>query len=366
MPPRLTSFATSWLVACTGAAPPDVAVDTQPTNPATTIEARIRGRTVDWLSAPASPVADVELVFDGTAARTTSDRLGDYQATVPPGSVVYPIARHPGFRSTRSPAVLAVEGEVSREAFVIAEAQLRSISLAISGRLPTPGTAAVFADLRRFGEPMIGEPLSEIRLVDELAGAIAARGPFVLAVTGQVDGAATVTSASFDGHAVVGWLDCPAGTWRIAIGSELLPHNVICDADGATIVDTTIDGEPVLPATPSFTLEIFPMLGRPSVDPRGLACTACHDQRGAADGVVPIAFDGAPSEVYATMHARAATQSADEKLLDLDQPSRSLLLRRPLFEPPPAAQDHPNATLLDTRTYEYQVILRWLRQGARE
>ncbi len=362
---RAPTLIAALMTACTGSAPPEppdapLDVASEP------VRSELHGLTLDLFSLPHLGVGTVEVAFEGTSAVAESDSVGQFEVDLPPGSVVYPIARRTGFRPTRNPAVLAIEGSIARDAYVVAEVELRSMSLAVSGIGLAAGTAVVFADLRRFGEPITGEPLSGIRLVNDSGVVVSARGPFVLDAAGQVDLAAAETVSAFDGRAVVGWLDCPVGTWRIAISSELLQQNVICDAGGATIVDTTTPGEPILPPAPTFSTDIFPTLGRPSIDPRGLACTACHNQLAVAGQMVPIAFDGFPSAAYSAMLLRATEQVPGEKIVDLETPEQSLLLRRPLYEAPPATQDHPNATLIDTRTFEYRLILRWLRQGARE
>ncbi len=41
----------------------------------------------------------------------------------------------------------------------------------------------------------------------------------------------------------------------------------------------------------------------------------------------------------------------------------SYFLHYPLYEPPPAAQDHPNATFLDTNDPDYQLFLPWITGG---
>jgi hypothetical protein len=346
--------------ACVGAPPldpSDAPID------APEVTAAIAGRTFEWFAAPDIAVGQVELAFDGTTAQphATSDHTGAFVATVPPGSVVHPIATRAGFRPTRNPAVLALEGTADRDVHVVAAVQVTSLYLAVTGAPPTAGASLVFADLRRHGEPIVG-PLTEVALVTDAGIPVPAIGPIVVDATGRAELAATTTSPLFGGRSVVAWLDCPAGTWRIALAGELLPHPVICDREGATIIDTTLADAPTLPANPTFALDIYPRLGRPSQDPRGLACTACHNGFAVAAGSVPIAYDGVPTVVHALLASRSAEQPAGAKILDLEAPEQSLLLRRPLYEVPP---DHPNATLIDPRSFDYQLLLRWIRQGAR-
>ena len=42
-----------------------------------------------------------------------------------------------------------------------------------------------------------------------------------------------------------------------------------------------------------------------------------------------------------------------------------MLLKRPLYEQPPAAQDHPNATFIDTNDADYKLFLLWITNGAK-
>jgi hypothetical protein len=41
------------------------------------------------------------------------------------------------------------------------------------------------------------------------------------------------------------------------------------------------------------------------------------------------------------------------------------LLKRPLYEAPPAPQDHPNATFLDVNAPDYKLFLLWITNGAK-
>ena len=102
---------------------------------------------------------------------------------------------------------------------------------------------------------------------------------------------------------------------------------------------------------PKFGMHVYPRLQKAAVG--GLGCANCHTQGGLAGGV--LQFDLPPDLVLQNMIARPGD-------VNIETPAESLLLTKPLYEPPP--YNHPNATFVDTNDPDYKLFLRWITQGA--
>jgi len=71
-----------------------------------------------------------------------------------------------------------------------------------------------------------------------------------------------------------------------------------------------------------------------------------------------LPYDDAAATVLSHMQAITG-------VIDLATPANSLFLHKPLYEPPPTLQDHPNATFLDANDPDYKLFLLWITQGAK-
>ena len=71
-----------------------------------------------------------------------------------------------------------------------------------------------------------------------------------------------------------------------------------------------------------------------------------------------LPYDDVPATVLANMQAITG-------VINLAAPADSLLLTKPLYEPPGTPQNHPNATFLDVNDPDYKLFLLWITNGAK-
>jgi hypothetical protein len=128
---------------------------------------------------------------------------------------------------------------------------------------------------------------------------------------------------------------------------------VVVVADGAALVSTggqDDDGTPT--GTPTFATNVYPLLQKGALG--GLGCANCHT----AGGLMPaLQFDLPAADTLAAILGRPG-------VVDPANPALSLLLTKPLYEQPPALQNHPNATFANDLDPNYRIILAWITGGA--
>jgi len=124
----------------------------------------------------------------------------------------------------------------------------------------------------------------------------------------------------------------------------------------ATIADVKItDGANVLPTNVSFSQQV-----RPIFQLRG--CEACHAGNGTGRDLGNLSLQGSASLIYRELVEELAL-TAGPKRVDLQMPEQSLVLTMPSAEDPP--DRHPNITFTGPNDPDYQLILVWIREGAR-
>jgi len=104
---------------------------------------------------------------------------------------------------------------------------------------------------------------------------------------------------------------------------------------------------------PKFSVDIYPRLQRAAVG--GLGCANCHTLGG--PGAI-IQYDLPAAMVLASL-----LPAAPNGRVDTTTPANSLLLTKPLYEPPPLTQNHPNATFIDINDPDYKLITLWISNG---
>jgi hypothetical protein len=355
------------LAACVGDPPPspvDGGGDPDAgggTDGAPTEALRVSGKVKDYFTEMPLPITTVE--SDGMEPQLTAqtDGTGDFAFdTVPPGSVFYLTTTRTNYRPTRGNAV-RVEG-------MAVTADQHAVSLADSRRqystlnLPVgTGKAVVFAELlRRNGTPLVGVPLTDVKLVDMLDAPVGL-GPYVFGMNGDlvtnVGPAGIIQTTEFGGRSRVGFLDVPPGSYTLKVtyaagGGAPMTDTVRVDAiaDGASLAKTGGGGGmgPGMGAR-TFTADVYPRLQTAANG--GLACANCHTA-GGVGAVLP--FDGPVQATYDAIRARP-------NVVNLATPATSLLLTKPMYEDPP---NHPNATFLDALDPDYLVLMQWIQQGA--
>jgi hypothetical protein len=119
-----------------------------------------------------------------------------------------------------------------------------------------------------------------------------------------------------------------------------------------TVAEVTVtDGAPpALPTNVSFANQVVPIFTS-----RG--CVACHSGNGPGKDLGGLQLDGGIPKVYSELTAENPLR------VQVATPEKSLVLTMPSAENPPDA--HPNVTFTGPTDPDYQKILVWIREGAK-
>jgi hypothetical protein len=356
---RSCSLALVLLAACPGEAPPIPTADAAVEVPVQ--GQRVSGKAMDYFVAN-SPL-QASLATDGVdpPLMTTSASNGAFAfESVPVGSQVFFSASRSTYRPTRNLVAIA-DAAVEQDLYLMSVTDINRQYATDGGKTPTPGRAFVIAELLHDnGTPLAGIPLIDVKLVDGAGAPVTgAIGPYVMGAGGDVVPTGPTQTQTHNGKSRVAFLDVPVGSFSLKVTVLGLPPTlttITTAADGATLVRSGGMGVPGAPAgnvlNPRFAVDVFPRLQTAANAGRG--CANCHTVGGT--GAVAV-FNSLPSDVLAVLKAKPG-------LLNLATPASSLLLTKPLYEPAPALQNHPNATYVDINDFDYKLILLWIQQGA--
>lgn len=360
---RVLSLWLLGITACVGKAPPnnavaDAAVDAAPEQVALTLS----GKTVDYFGNV--PLPEVLLLTDGIEPTQTVMSAPDALFEIPllVGSKIYLVAAKPTtYRTTRSTPITVGADSIREDAYVMSVQDIRNQYTTV-GATPVANTAFVVAELRRNNNTALEVPLANIQLLDSNNQPATFKGPYAFNAAGNLDPAAT-TVAAFGGRSRVALLDVPGGTYTLKVtypnnngGTQTNSTSVTATEEGATLVlsgGSQGSGMGTGTTDPTFATNIYPKLQRAAAG--GLGCANCHTLTGPA---AVLKFDDPPATVLTNMQARVG-------VINATTPVDSLLLKRPLYEQPPAMQDHPNATFIDTNDADYKLFLLWITNGAK-
>jgi hypothetical protein len=322
----------------------------------------LSGKAIDYFGMIA--VGDATVTTDGlTPARmATSATDGAYQLDVAVGSVLFLIASKTNYRATRNQSITVGDTPVVQDVFVTSLQDVRNQYTAI-GATPVAGTAFVVADIRRNNNtPLEGIPNSNVQLLTTQNQPVpGVKGPYFFNASGSLDVTQT-TLMAYSGRSRAAFLDVPPGTYTLAVsyqnnmGATMTQNTQLSTvADGTTLVQSGggMGGGGSSVTDPSFAMHIYPKLQRAALG--GLGCANCHTLTGPA---AFLKFDDPAATVLTAMTARPG-------VINLTTPADSFVLKRPLYEPPPLVQDHPNATFIDTNDADYKLFLLWITNGAK-
>ena len=334
---------------------------------------RVSGTAMDYFTG--LPVDGAQLATEGMdpPSSTTSGPDGTYVLDeVLPGSLLYVIGTKTNYRTTRGDMLLVADTDAIADQYLVSNADAQR-QYANMGLTPAPDTAIAIGNLlRNNGTPLEGVPLADITLVDALDAPVGL-GPYFFGENGDmVDNLTLAVSTAFGTppRARVGFLDVPPGSYTMKVnylaggggggGQEEIRTfevPVVVVAAGAALVRTGGQDDDGGGdgggggGTPTFT-QIHQMLQRGGDG--GLGCANCHT----AAGTMPaLQFDLPIADAHAAIIGRLG-------VVDLANPALSLLLTKPLYEQPPALQNHPNATFANELDPGYQMILAWITAGA--
>jgi hypothetical protein len=108
--------------------------------------------------------------------------------------------------------------------------------------------------------------------------------------------------------------------------------------------------------TVSFSQQVYPIFAKRSCDP-------CHSGGGPGKDLGGLMLDTGLTKVFRELTQEISPNSGTTRI-DLKQPAKSLLLTMPLAETPP--DKHPVAPFASTTDPDYQTLLRWIEQGAKQ
>lgn len=362
----LASLTTLALAACPGRVPdnlvddtPDAAPDAPPGDPTT----RLGGRALDYFVAN-TPLGDTTVTTDGIEPPMSGTSTPDGEwliEPIPAGIKVFLTASRSMYRPTRNlPATIGDE-PVEQDVYLMSIADTNRQHTSINGLPMAAGTAFVATELRDLaGQPLAGAALADVTLVDLNDEPVPdVLGPYFFGITDIIIDPDALSEVH-DGRARAAFLDVPPGTYKLRLslpdgdGLVLAEATIVTDADGSTLA---VVGGPVPGATnpdPAFAADIHPRLQKAALG--GLGCAGCHTAGGS--GAV-LVMDGEPAAVLAAMQARPGVLALDPLLA-----TESLLLSKPLYEPPPLPQNHTGgATFVDLDDPDYKLFLRWIANG---
>lgn len=185
-----------------------------------------------------------------------------------------------------------------------------------------------------------------------------ARGPFFL--DPQLQAAPTATSTTASGWVVFFEIEPGLVGLTATANAQVTMEMALSPVApaSATIANVTItDGANVLPTNVSFSNQV-----RPIFQLRG--CEACHSGSGPGRDLANLTLDGSSSLIYRELIEEDAGLTTGPKRVDLQMPELSQVLTMPSAEDPP--DRHPNVTFTGPNDPDYQLILVWIREGARQ
>jgi hypothetical protein len=354
------------LTGCPGGAPPNVGdnPDAGDTADAAPTSFLLTGKAMDYFGAIAIEGAMISTDGLDPPLTTSSDADGTYNLDVAVGSSLFINAAKTGYRPTRNAAMTVADMPVTYDVYLMTEQDVRNNYTAV-GATPVAGTAIVIAELRRNNNtPLEGIPLANIQLLTtNNQPVLGTKGPYFFNAAGSIDMALT-TATAYQGRSRVAYLDVPPGTYTLAVTYTNAQNQ---NTTNSTALTTVADGGTLALSggmgdggdggmnitDPSFAMHIYPKLQRAGAG--GLGCANCHTLSGPA---AVLKYDDPAGTVLASLTARPG-------VINALVPADSLLLVRPLYEPPPALQDHPNATFLDVNDADYKLFLLWITNGAK-
>jgi hypothetical protein len=119
---------------------------------------------------------------------------------------------------------------------------------------------------------------------------------------------------------------------------------------------TAKDGAAVTPTNVSFSLRIVPIF-------KARGCTVCHSGGGIGKDLGGLMLDVGNDKVYKELTEEISPNYPGQKRVNLAEPPKSLLLTLPSPEDPP--DRHPNVTFASPSDPDYQLILAWIIEGAK-
>jgi hypothetical protein len=310
----------------------------------------ITGDVVDFQSGqPISDKPDIQIT-GADAAEVTLDGANFTIKDVPYNTSFQILATAaPTYAPTYSPAIYVTTSDVSNaKAYAVAASYVSQLATGFNVNASSSNGVVLMQIVDSSGVPKSGVAGSNI----VLAGSTGASGPHFL------DGSlapSTATSSSSSGWAV--FFNVPVGA--IALGQaanatvtlSMTESPVVAGTVTITTVTVTSGAPPPPPTNVSFSAQVVPIFTN-----RG--CTACHSGNKIGANLGDLALDGGANHVYMQL-----TNPLHPMIIQTANPPKSLVLTMPSYENPPDA--HPNVIFTGPNDKDYQTILAWITEGAK-
>lgn len=276
-------------------------------------------------------------------------------AGIPPHSVFnLLVGSPPDYQNTYAAATEVLEADLNGvEAAALSVAYLNSLASEFGLTPSATGGILVARVVDDNGAPRAGIGAE----VFEIDNATPTAGPFFLDADRQPD--ATLMETSSSGYAVFFELAPGLVTVNAAAASGYTMSMSASPTAAATVTLAaviTTDGEDVLPTNVSFTNDLVPMFLR-----RG--CESCHSGGGIGKDLGNLSLDGAENKIFREV-TEEMSPNYNTPRVNLATPETSLILTLPSAEDPP--DSHPNVTFTGPGDPDYQMLLVWIREGAKE
>lgn len=312
----------------------------------------VRGHVVDFASrAELTTTASISAHGLDPAPVVVVDGPRFEISPIPVHSVFHVLAAAPpGHRATYGTVSITDASREGVEVAALSEAYLASLATAFAVTPRAARGVLLARAVDATGAPRAGVAAASFAVPD------GASGPFFLDAQLQPAPAATATSASgwvvfFEvAPGLVGITASPGAA--VTLDMAVSPVAPAAATIAAVVVS---DGAPALPTNVSFSQQV-----RPIFMTRG--CENCHSGNGAGRDLGNLTLDGSPQLIHRELTEEFAL-APGPKRVDLANPEASTVLTMPSAETPP--DGHPNITFTGPTDRDYQLILVWIREGAR-
>jgi hypothetical protein len=277
---------------------------------------------------------------------------------IPPASVFYVLASSPpDYVATYNPPISVVTTDVGGVTALALKTTYVSALAATFNVTQRAGTGIIVGQVvDAAGAPKAGVSLAGI----QVNGAAQARSPFFLDAQKQPQPGLNATSAS--GYFVL--FDIPQGIASVAgpVGSSVGASAAPVGTGLVTLVQLVVSaappggagGPPPPPMNVSFSKSVVPIFTK-----RG--CVVCHSANGIGRDLGGLTLTGGAGQVYRQL--MNDSPNFDVPRVDVKDPPKSLVLTMPGYEVPP--DPHPNVIFASTADVDYQTILTWIKEGAK-
>jgi hypothetical protein len=274
---------------------------------------------------------------------------------IPPSSVFNMlVGSPPEYQNTYAVAIEVLDDDVvGVDTAALSTAYVQSLATAFGVTPSAAGAILVARVVDANGAPRAGIGAEAF----EIDNATPASGPFFLDADRQP--AANLMETSASGYAVFFEVAPGLATINAAAASGYTMEMSASPTAGATVTLAeviTTDGAAELPTNVSFANDIVPLFLR-------RRCEACHSGGGIGKDLGNLSLDASQNKIFAEV-TQELSPNYNIRRVNLETPETSLILTLPSAEDPP--DSHPNVTFTGPSDPDYQMLLVWIREGAKQ